>query len=298
MSIEKVLPPVALVTGAARGIGRAYVITLLKKGWCVALIDLMNTDKAIREIVQQLKGDVQDRILGFTCDVTVTTQVKDAMIKTKSHFGRLDLLLNNAAIYHILFSHLERTVAVNLTAVIKNTELAVKMVTDSFKKPSETPFLIVNIASCAGFIPVDADMAPVYAATKFGVIGLTRSLKFLAPKFNVRVNCICPVTVDTQVTGDIDEETKRYLSGENRGGVIKPEACAEALLRIIEDSSLAGEAVVVHPSVGTKVEPLDPFGQFDYLGKWSFYKSKQTERFLDLAVQKVKSGAEIGWSCL
>jgi len=141
--------------------------------------------------------------------------------------------------------------------------------------------------------PVDADLLPVYAATKFGVVGFVRSLKFLAPKFNIRVNCICPVAVDTRMNTN-DAANIAFLGSEGRGGIMDPSMCAAALLKIIDDDSIAGEVVTVHPSVGHKVEPLDSLGQYAYIGTWSFHKSAEVDHLVDLGIERIKSGE--GWS--
>jgi len=220
--------------------------------------------------------------------------MQGAFKTAKEHFGSFDLLVNNAAIAPLFFADLRRVVDSNLVAVLEATEMAVRIATDSLKRPSPKPFLIINTASSNGLVPADSDMLPVYVATKFGVVGLVRSLKFLGPKFNVRVNCICPVTVQTPLVGTVDDETRKFLDSEGRGGVMPPEMCAAALLKIIDDDSIFGEVVTVHPSVGYKVEPLDSLGQYDYLGKWSYHKSAQVDHVVNDILNKIKSGE--GWS--
>jgi len=73
-----------------------------------------------------------------------------------------------------------------------------------------------------------------------------------------------------------------------------PEMCAAALLKIIDDDTIFGEVVTVHPSVGFKVEPLDSLGQYDYLGNWSYHKSAQVDHVVNDILNKIKSGE--GWS--
>jgi len=285
---------VAIVTGGASGIGREYAVALLKRGWCVTIIDLKGAEITANELAEQMGGNTITRIIGVEGDVTDVDTMRDLFSRTKSHFGSFDLLVNNAAIAPFFFTDLTRVVAVNLIAVIQATETAVRLATDSLRCRSSRPFLIVNTASCAGLFPVDSDMIPVYTATKYGVVGFTRSLKYLGPKFNVRVNCICPVSVLTPLMGIIDTELQAFLDTESRGGVMHPQMCADALLTIIDNDNIFGEVVTVHPSVGHKVETLDPSGQFDYLGKWSYHKSAQVDHYVDVGLEKIKSGS--GWS--
>jgi len=284
---------VALVTGAARGIGKAYAFALLQRGWSVTLVDIDDVQETMKELVTQLGGDTEKRVYGISVDVTNTAQMEQALHKTKDHFGGFDLLVNNAGIAPFFFTNLQQVVNTNLTAVLTTTEMAIRMVTDSLKHPSEKPFLIVNTASTSGLVPADPDLHPVYVATKFGIVGFVRSLKFLAPKFNIRVNCICPATVDTRLSVT-DAATVAFLNSEGRGGVIDPSVCAEALLMLIDNDSIAGEVVTVHPSVGPKVEPLDALGQYAYLGTWSFQKSAEVDHWVNLGIERIKSGE--GWS--
>jgi len=201
-------------------------------------------------------------------------------------------MINNAGIYdYLFFKDIERIINVNLTSVIKNTELCVRWATDSFKRKPLKPFQIVYTSSICGLVSPESDVLPPYIASKFGIVGLTRALKFLGPKFDIRVNCICPAAVESSIY-NIDEKLREFLGSENRGGVLSPEDVANALLYIIDNPNVYGQAVTVHSS-GIKVEPLDPQGRYSYLGNWDFQKSKKVEKYLDLSIEAIKNGA--GW---
>jgi NAD(P)-dependent dehydrogenase (short-subunit alcohol dehydrogenase family) len=107
---------------------------------------------------------------------------------------------------------------------------------------------IVNSASMAGLVPFETD--PIYAATKHGVVGFTRSLAFLREEANIRVNCICPAFVDTalprrRLSAMPPEERAGWEATLARLPMIEPAAVAEAILGIIKDETLAGQAIAL-----------------------------------------------------
>ena len=185
---------------------------------------------------------------------------------------------------------------------IQGTEMAIKSATHNLTTPVNPSLLVICTASTNGLVPADSDMAPVYVASKFGIVGFVRSLKILSCRFNVRVNAICPVTVLTPMTEQLlSPEVQLYLQEDTRGGVLLPSACALALLRIIDDNVLAGEVVTVHPDSGPggRVETLDPFGQFAYLGKWredDGCEADKTKEFVDAGFASIKDGSTIAFS--
>jgi len=107
---------------------------------------------------------------------------------------------------------------------------------------------IVNSASLAGLVAYD--MEPIYAATKHGVVGLTRALAFLKDEAGIRVNCVCPSFVDTQLPrrrreSMPPEERERWEAILSRMPMLAPADVAEAVLELVRDESLAGEAMAV-----------------------------------------------------
>ncbi len=155
----------------------------------------------------------------------------------------------------------EKTVAVNLTAVIG----AVQAVVPAMRRSGGGA--IVNSASLAGLIAYDTE--PIYAATKHGVVGLTRALAFLKDEANIRVNCVCPAVVDTpMLTKGLGELTPEQRTQREAllGGMplIAPSEVAEAVLELVRDDSLAGEAMgivygrprkLIPPSVTFRRDP-------------------------------------------
>nr|XP_025960953.1 15-hydroxyprostaglandin dehydrogenase [NAD(+)] isoform X4 [Dromaius novaehollandiae] len=166
---------VALVTGAAQGIGRAFVQALLDKGAKVALLD--RNPEAGRESKAALDGQFEaQRTVFIQCDVTDQEQLKGAFEKVIEHFGRLDIVVNNAGVNNE--KDWESTIQINLTSVIRGTYLGLEYMR---KGNGGDGGVIINISSLAGLMP--AAFQPVYCATKHGVIGFTRSI---APTINCR----------------------------------------------------------------------------------------------------------------
>jgi NAD(P)-dependent dehydrogenase (short-subunit alcohol dehydrogenase family) len=127
-------------------------------------------------------------------------------------------------------------VQLNFWAVIRGTQAAIKSMKTSGGG------VIVNTASMAGVNPWPMD--PVYSATKGGVVFFTKALAWLATSANVRVNCVCPTLVQTPLLSDASDARIADLQRITR---LKPDDVARAVLRLIEDDSLAGKALTVLP---------------------------------------------------
>ena len=240
---------VALVTGAGSGIGRAMATRLAAKGAAVVLVDI---DRAgLEETEQQIK-DHGGKCVSAAANVADQQQLSSAFDMAGSLEGKLQILCNNAGISTnppylgdllpgpgLPGTGWRTTVDVNLIAVIAGTELGVKAM-------RETGGVIINVSSVAGLEPFP-DV--IYAATKAGVVNFTRSLAGLpALGVPVRVNCICPASIDTPLMRRpfeaMGEQGKQILDSM---GLIPPERCADGMEALIDDDSLAGRALIVDP---------------------------------------------------
>ncbi|CAN2388704.1 Belongs to the short-chain dehydrogenases reductases (SDR) family [Pristimantis euphronides] len=252
---------VALVTGAAQGIGRAMVEELLNKGAALAMVDLN------RIAGEQCKASLDEqfgsnRTLFIQCDVTDQKQLKDAFQKTVEHFGRLDILVNNAGVNNE--KNWEKTIEVNLISVIRGTYIGLELMN---KKNGGQGGVIINISSLAGLTP--AAYQPVYSASKHGVIGFTRSIAAMASigNYGVRVNTVCPAFVDTPLLESIDKEENmgEYFQYKDNikdmmklFGVLDPSLIAEGLVRLIEDETANGAVMKITTSRGIHFEEFSP----------------------------------------
>lgn len=237
---------VALVTGGASGIGRATALALAEAGAAVVVADIdeaggCETVGAIRE------GGAEATFI--RTDVTEQADVDRMIAFAGETFGALHILHNNAGVNtgwpRFPFAgraERDRTLAINLWAVISGTEAAVPLIRDGGGGA------IVNSASLAGLIAFETD--PIYAATKHGVVGLTRALRFLKEEANIRVNCICPSFVDTalprrRLQAMSPAERADWEAVLSRMPMIEPSAVAQLVLDIVRDDSMAGEAIAM-----------------------------------------------------
>jgi NAD(P)-dependent dehydrogenase (short-subunit alcohol dehydrogenase family) len=184
--------PVAIVTGAAQGIGRRTAETLAGRGYALALIDLR--DPAATSEAIEAKGGTAMRFLD---DITRESVVDDFVCQVYARFGRIDVLVNNAGIS--LISPAEETSAEEFRKVIDVNLVAPFLLAKACasKMLAARSGSIVNVASVAGLVAV-ADRA-AYNASKHGLIGLTRTLAAEWGGRGVRVNAVCPGWVKTEM---------------------------------------------------------------------------------------------------
>jgi 3-oxoacyl-[acyl-carrier protein] reductase len=194
---------VAVITGAGQGIGLAYAERFLQEGAKVVVAEI-NEDRA-RSAMQHLdgKGDVEF----IQTDIADEASATNCAAMTKHHFGQLDILINNAALYYDIdnarndYEYLQQVFAVNLHgAWLMARACAPHMVEQRRGR-------IVNQSSGAAYIynmPPPGDFHEVaaftYSQTKWGVVGLTKFLAGQLGQYNITVNCIAPGVTMTEAT--------------------------------------------------------------------------------------------------
>jgi NAD(P)-dependent dehydrogenase (short-subunit alcohol dehydrogenase family) len=188
---------VSIVTGAASGIGRAIALAMGAAGARVVVSDVQReggeaTAKAIR--------DAGGEAIFKACDVSEAEQVSELIAATLEHFGRLDVLVNNAGIsggakslHELSLETWDRVIAVNLRGPFLCAKSAIPHLI------AGGGGAIINIASTYGLI--GAPLAPAYCASKGGLVNLTRQLAVDYGANKIRVNAICPGYVDTDMGG-------------------------------------------------------------------------------------------------
>ncbi len=235
---------VALVTGGSSGIGRATALLLAESGASVVVADIDGEGGAETvSLVEQAGG----KAAFSETDVTKREDLERMVAFAEETYGGLDILHNNAGIAlppprfpETPPERWESALAVNLWAVIAGTQAAVPAMR------RRGGGVIVSTASMAGIIQYQPD--PIYAATKHGVVGLTRALVFLKAEANIRVNCVCPGVVDTPMLTKLmpemtaEQRTQRDAM-VSQMPLIPPREIAEAVLEFVRDDSLAGEAM-------------------------------------------------------
>ncbi|KAF4077237.1 hypothetical protein AMELA_G00205700 [Ameiurus melas] len=159
---------VAVVSGSAQGLGKSFTHILLENGAQVAMLDV--NEVLGQELQVQLNQQYgPDRTQFYKADVSSDQQFTDVFQKILSKFSRIDIFCNNAGIANE--ENWEKTISINLSGVVRGTYLAL----DHMKKQNGgNGGVIINISSLAGLGPFPS--APIYTATKYGVVGFTRCL--------------------------------------------------------------------------------------------------------------------------
>ena len=232
---------VALVTGAAVGIGRATAILLAQGGAKVVLVDINGEqlDKLKEELCEYA-----DNALCFTCDVSDEDGVNKVVREALDAFGKIDILVNNAALWRYRESFLnipseqwKRFLDINVMGVVYFTKAVLpSMIENSWGR-------IINVASVAG-VYGNARMS-MYSATKGAVISLTKALAKEVVGKGILVNSVSPGSVSPSDNRDIDFTKESELSFIGRTGSDRENANLICFLASDEASYISGQNIQI-----------------------------------------------------
>ncbi len=219
---------VALVTGAARGIGRACALALAQAGADVALG--LRDARTGGELSREIEG-LGRRVLPLQMDMTRLAEVRAAIAAAVAHFGRLDILVNNAGLApenlaeNVREEDFDLTLAVNLKGTFfASQEAGRAMIRQQYGR-------IVNLGSQAGFVALPTES--VYCMTKAAISHLTRCLAVEWARYNITVNAVAPTFIRTPGTAEClsnDAFRAEVLSRIPLGRIGEPMEVAAAVL--------------------------------------------------------------------
>ena len=233
-----------IVTGGSRGIGRAIVCELVQRGARVTFTYAQQRDAA-ESLVSRLQREGGE-ILALQSDARDLKSAQRVVAETLERFGRLDGLVNNAGIIRdkaLMFMEpqdWQEVLDTNLTGVFNSCRAAiVTFMKQRFGR-------IVNITSVAGMTGVAKQTN--YAASKAGVIGLTKALAREVAGYHITVNAIAPGFIETDMTSAIDEKRKTELNKQiPLGRFGRPEEVTNLVTMLLSDfgSYITGQVIVV-----------------------------------------------------
>ncbi|MGD8562643.1 MAG: SDR family NAD(P)-dependent oxidoreductase [Desulfarculaceae bacterium] len=236
---------VALVTGAARGLGQETALALARQGASLVLVDLADTQTTASRI-----EETGASCLELQADVSKEEQVSGITKKALDAYGKVDILINNAGISQLDYipsqetslEEWDRVLGVNLTG----TFLMCKHIGGSMIAAQGGS--IINVSSTAGLSGVPR--APAYCASKAGIIMLSKSLALEWAEYNIRVNAVAPHYLETDLTQGLRSSPKVYQGLANQVPLKrfgKPSEILGAILLLASQASsfMTGSVIVV-----------------------------------------------------
>ena len=249
MSSKRLEGKVAFITGAAQGIGRATALLFAREG---AKLGLLDKDGAkVNAVAEEIRA-AGGQATAVACDISKKADVTAAIGEARKTFGALHILVNNAGValtrpfIDTSDDEIDFLVSVNLKGTIFASQAAIPHVIEAGGGA------IVHDASNAGI--VGRPWQPVYGATKAGIVSLTKSMALALAKNNVRVNCICPGSIDTPMlrtalasSGNFDENWRKTEMVIPMGRIGAAEDIAHATLFLASDEAkyITGAALPV-----------------------------------------------------
>jgi NAD(P)-dependent dehydrogenase (short-subunit alcohol dehydrogenase family) len=231
---------VAIVTGAAQGIGKGIATVLAQAGCSIVISDL--DQKKCEAVAAELKG-LGIKAKGIACDVSQKSAVDKLIAETVKEFKHLDILVNNAGIFpFVSFDKMteadwDKVLDVNLKSIFLTSQAAAKVMSNGGR--------IINISSIASLVGFAGLVH--YCASKGGVNGMIRALALeLAPK-NITVNAVAPGAIETPGAASPEEAKKQTIAAIPLARMGQPEDIANAVVWLASEgaSYVTGQVVVV-----------------------------------------------------
>ncbi|KAM7299968.1 15-hydroxyprostaglandin dehydrogenase [Ixodes scapularis] len=241
---------VALVTGAAAGLGSAIAEALLAEGCKVALLDI-DERRGIKTASEFQQKYGKGSCVFFACDVTNDGQLDECFKDTRSTFGGLDIVVNNAGIFRE--DNWRKVFAINIESVYSGILLGFKHMG---KDKGYNGGHVINTASIAGLNVAPA--SPAYNTSKCAVVAMTRAFgsKLHLDRHGVKVSCLCPDPIDTELWTQVsehlssEERTAAYFDVQNQK-VQRPADVARGVIKLLEDGQ-NGAALVSTSAQGLR----------------------------------------------
>lgn len=228
---------VAIVTGASSGIGRACAIAFAREGASVVVASRREDEG--QETVRLIKEAGSDGFFVKT-DVAKEADVSTMVEKTVAYYGRLDYAVNNAGIEQVpspLIDQTEETFDQIININLKGAWLSMKY--QIRQMLTNGGGAIVNISSAAGLVAIPG--IPIYTASKHGVVGLTKAVAVEYAKQNIRVNVVCPGSIQTDMFERFAKENPQGIEQIKQmhpiGRVGKAEEIANAAIWLCSDKA-------------------------------------------------------------
>ncbi len=238
-----------LITGASRGIGASCAVSFAKAGYNV-VINYNNSEEKAKSLEKIIKDSYNVDCISIKADVSDYEQVCAMFEKAYSHFGNIDILVNNAGISsYMLFTDTEKdewdkVISTNLNSVYYCCKCVLPQM---IKNHSGS---IVNISSMWGQTGASCEVA--YSTSKAGVIGLTKALAKEVGPSNIRVNCIAPGVIMTDMMNSFDEEEVKELKDETPLSCLgTPKDVADSVVFLCSDKAkfITGQVLSVNGGI-------------------------------------------------
>ena len=232
---------VALITGGSRGIGRVTAMRLLVDGWTVAF-----TYSRSKEAALAFEAESKGSATAFEADVRDAEANRRVAEEVASRFGAIDALVNNAGVrrdallYNMTAEQWTEVLDTNLGGVFSMTKAVLPAMMQQRRGA------IVNVASLSGLHGVVGQTN--YSAAKGAMIAMTRSLSREVARSGIRVNCVAPGLVDTDMIGELDAEVKREMIRQipMRRAVRADEVAAGIAFLLSDDASgITGQVLCI-----------------------------------------------------